>query len=340
MKIRKSLLTALSTLAFAASISACGSASTVTLPDKKEGFVIGILQPVEHPALGAAREGFEEGLKEKIGAGKFEIKYLNAGGNDADLQLDAQTLVDDCDMTFGIGTGAAQALKNSSLAKGYTKPVMFSAVTDPVDAKLVENKDAPEGFVTGSSDMNPVDDQIALIKDIIPNVSKIGILYTQSEINSKVQSDMAEAKAKGMGLGVVVKTCQNTSDITSTALALVQENVDAIYIPTDNNIAANMNAVKSAADQAHVLVVCGEEGMLAKGGHVTLSINYKDLGKHAGLMAGDILLKNKTVKESPVKYMTSNECTYVLSSSNLADAGITIPDSVKSAHTWSDVSNA
>ena len=164
-------------------------------------------------------------------------------------------------MTFGIGTGAAQALKNSSLAKGYTKPVMFSAVTDPVDAKLVENKDAPEGFVTGSSDMNPVDDQIALIKDIIPNVSKIGILYTQSEINSKVQSDMAEAKAKGMGLGVVVKTCQNTSDITSTALALVQENVDAIYIPTDNNIAANMNAVKSAADQAHVLVVCGEEGM-------------------------------------------------------------------------------
>ena len=340
MKSRKLLLTALSTLAFAASISACGSVPTVTLPDKTEGFVIGILQPVEHPALGAAREGFEEGLKEKIGAGKFEIKYLNAGGNDADLQLDAQTLVDDCDMTFGIGTGAAQALKNSSLAKGVTKPVMFSAVTDPVDAKLVENKDAPEGFVTGSSDMNPVDDQIALIKEIIPTVSKIGILYTQSEINSKVQSDMAKAKAEGLGLSVVVKTCQNTADITSTATALVQEGVQAIYVPTDNNIAANMNAVKSAADQGHVLVMCGEEGMLKSGGHATLSINYKDLGKHAGVMAADILLKNKTVKESPVKYMTSAECTYVLSSSNLTDAGITIPDSVMSAHTWSDVSNA
>ena len=337
MKSRKLLLTALSTFAFAAGLTACGAASTVTLPDKTEGFVIGILQPVEHPALGAAREGFQEGLKEKLGEGKFTIDYKNAGGNDADLQLFAQTLVDDCDMTFGIGTGAAQALKNQSLAKGYTKPVIFSAVTDPVDAKLVENKDAPEGFVTGTSDMNPVDDQIALIQEIIPTVSKIGILYTQSEINSKVQSDMAKAKAESMGLSVVVKTCQNTSDITSTATALVQENVQAIFIPTDNNIAANMNAVKSAADQGHVLVMCGEEGMIKSGGHVTLSINYKDLGKQAGAMAADILLRNKTVSESAVKYMTSNECTYVLSSSNLADAGITVPESVMAAHKWSDV---
>ena len=85
------------------------------------------------------------------------------------------------------------------------------------------------------------------------------------------------------------------------------------------------------------MVACGEEGMLKGGGHATLSINYKDLGKEAGLMAGDILLKNKTVKECPVKYMTSNECTYVLSSKNLADAQITIPDTIMSAHTWSDV---
>ncbi|MCR5308731.1 MAG: ABC transporter substrate-binding protein [Bacilli bacterium] len=338
MKTKKLLVTALSTFGFAAGLSACGNKNvTITLPDKTEGFVIGILQPVEHPALEAARNGFEESLNEKIGKGKFEIKYLNAGGNDADLQLDAQTLVDECDMTFGIGTGAAQALKNSSIAKGYTKPVIFSAVTDPVDAKLVENKDAPEGFVTGSSDMNPVDDQIELIQEIIPTVKKIGVLYTQSEINSKVQSDMAKAKAESLGLEVVVKTCQNTSDITSTASALVQENVEAIFIPTDNNIASNMNAVKSAADQAHVLVMCGEEGMIKSGGHVTLSIDYKELGKHAGVMAGDILLKNKTVSESPVKYMTSEECTYVLSSSNLADAGITIPESVMSAHDWSDV---
>ena len=338
MKSKKLLVTALSTLAILAGVAGCKKAQgDVTITDKKEGLVIGVLQPVEHPALGAAKDGFIEGLTEKLGEGKFTINYKNAGGNDADLQMGAKTLVDACDMTFGLGTGAAQALKNSALSKGVKKPVIFSAVTDPVDAGLVENKDAPEGFVTGSSDMNPVEDQIALIKEIIPTVSKIGILYTQSEVNSVVQSNMAKAKAEALGLTVEVKTCMNTSDISSTTDALVKTGVQAIYIPTDNNIAANMDAVKNVVDAAHVLVACGEEGMLKGGGHATLSINYKDLGKQAGLMAGDILLKNKTIKESPVKYMTSAECTYVLSSKNLADAQITIPDTIMSAHAWSDV---
>lgn len=331
MKSKKLLLTALTALAFASGLTACNA------QEKTDNFVIGILQPVEHPALGAARSGFEAGLKEQLGDKQYEIKYLNAGGNDADLQLDAQSLVDSCDLTFGIGTGAAQALKNSSMAKGYNKPVIFSAVTDPVDANLVTNKDQPEGFVTGTSDMNPVEDQISLIKEIIPTVTKIGILYTQGEINSVVQSNMAKAKIEAMGLEAVVKTCTNTSDITSTATALIGEGVQAIYVPTDNNIAANMNAVKSAADIAHVLVMCGEEGMIASGGHVTLSINYTDLGKQAGVMAADILLKNKTVAQSPVKFMTAAQCTYVYSSRNIADSGIQIPDSVMSAHTWSDV---
>ena len=327
MKSKKMLLTALTALAFASGITACG---------EKADFTIGILQPVEHLALGAAREGFEAGLKEKLGDKTVEIKYYNAGGNDADLQLDAQTLVDACDLTFGIGTGAAQALKNSSVSKGYTKPVIFSAVTDPVDAGLVAKANEPEGFVTGTSDMNPVDDQIALIKEIIPSVSKIGILYTVTEVNSVVQSNMAVAKATALGIETVVKTCNNSSDITSTAQALVNDGVQAIYIPTDNNIAANMNAVKSAADQAHVLVMCGEEGMIKSGGHVTLSINYSDLGKQAGYMAAEILLGNKTVAQSAVKYMTAAECTYVYSSKNVADSGIEIPASVMSAHTWSD----
>ena len=338
MKTKKLLVTALSALALLSGVAGCKkSQGDVTVPDKTEGFVIGILQPVEHPALGAAREGFEEGLKEKVGEGKFTINYKNAGGNDADLQMGAKSLVDACDMTFGIGTGAAQALKNASISKGSTKPVIFSAVTDPVDAGLVENKNAPEGFVTGSSDMNPVEDQIALIKEIIPTVTKIGIIYTQSEVNSVVQSNMAKAKAQELGLQVEVKTCMNTGDISLTADALVKTGIQAMYIPTDNNIAANMDAIKTVADAAHVLVMCGEEGMLKGGGHATLSINYKDLGKQAGLMAGDILLKNKTVKETPVKYMTSAECTYVLSSNNLRDAQITIPESVMAAHTWSDV---
>ncbi|MBO7614729.1 MAG: ABC transporter substrate-binding protein [Bacilli bacterium] len=329
MKSKKLLLTALTSLAFASGLTACGGG--------KADFKIGILQPVEHAALDAAQNGFKEGVKEKLGDKTVEFNYLNAMASDANMSLYASDLVDANDLNLGIGTGAALALKSASVTKGSTKPVLFTAVTDPVDAKLVSDKNAPEGFITGSSDMNPVVDQINLIQEVMPTVSKIGILYTQSEVNSKVQSDMAEAKITELGLTPVIRTCTNSADITSAAQALVDDGVQAIYIPTDNNIAANMGAVKTPANAAHVLVMCGEEGMIKSGGHLTLSINYFDLGKQAGIMAADILLKNKTIKETPVKYMTSAECTYVLSSKNLEAAQITIPDSVKTAHSWSDV---
>ena len=329
MKSKKLLLTALTSLAFASGLTACGGG--------KVEFKIGILQPVEHAALDAAQNGFKEGVKEKLGDKTVEFNYLNAMASDANMSLYASDLVDANDLNLGIGTGAALALKSASVTKGSTKPVLFTAVTDPVDAKLVSDKNAPEGFITGSSDMNPVVDQINLIQEVMPTVSKIGILYTQSEVNSKVQSDMAEAKITELGLTPVIRTCTNSADITSAAQALVDDGVQAIYIPTDNNIAANMGAVKTPANAAHVLVMCGEEGMIKNGGHLTLSINYFDLGKQAGIMAADILLKNKTIKETPVKYMTSAECTYVLSSKNLEAAQITIPDSVKTAHSWSDV---
>jgi len=304
---------------------------------EEEGIKIGILQPVEHAALGAAREGFEAGLKESMGDLKYTIDYQNAGGNDADLDLFSKSLVDKCDLTFGIGTGAAQFLKNASIAKGYTKPVIFSAVTDPVSAKLLDNKDAPEGFVTGTSDMNPVTDQIALIKEILPNIKKIGILYTQTEVNSVVQADMAEEKIEELHLTTLRKTCNNSSDITSTATALINDGAEALYIPTDNNIASNMNAVKSAADLAHVLVMCGEEGLVASGGHISLSVDYFNLGKESGIMAGNILTGKRSVKDSPVKFMGTNECKFVYSSKNLKDSGITLSDSILSAHDWEDI---
>ena len=329
MKSKKLLVTALASLMLAGGLTACG---------RDADFKIGILQPVEHDALDAAQNGFKEGVKEKMGDKKVEFNYLNAMASDANMSLYASELVDSNDLNLGIGTGAALALKSASVTKGSTKPVLFTAVTDPVDAKLVTSKDAPEGFITGSSDMNPVEDQIALIKEVIPTVSKIGILYTQSEINSKVQSDMAEAKIREMGLTSVVQTCTNSSDLPAAARTLIKDSgVEAIYIPTDNNIAANMGAIKTEANDSHVLVMCGEEGMIKNGGHVTLSVNYFELGKQAGIMAAEILLKNKTVAQTPVKYMSSSECTYVLSAKNLAAAGITLSDDIKAAHTWSDV---
>ena len=291
---------------------------------------IGILQPVEHDALGMARQGFVDGLKEKgfFDGQNITIDYRNAGGKDAPLNTMAKALVIKNEINLGIGTGATQGLKAAETNAGKTNPLLFTAVTDPVAAKLLNNDDAPEGFVTGTSDMNPVVDQVRLIKECLPNAAKMGILYTQKEVNSEVQANMARAEAESQGLTVVTRTVMDSSDIKAAAAALANDNCDAIFIPTDNNIAANMSAVKTATQSKNVLLVAGEEGMLKNGAHVTLSIDYYELGKATSEMAASLILKSKTINQLPVKYMTADECEYVLSSTNLRDSGITLPESV------------
>ena len=134
-----------------------------------------------------------------------------------------------------------------------------------------------------------------------------------------------------------MRTCNNSSDIKATALALVDAGVDAIYLPTDNNIAANMNAVKEAASSKKVLIVCGEENMLKAGGHVTLSIDYYSLGYATGKMAAEILRKEKKPTDYKVVPVASSECTYAYSAINLASAGLEMSDALLAAHTWKNV---
>ena len=300
------------------------------------GPVIGILQPVEHSALGAARDGFVAGLKEG-GYSNATIKYRNAGGQDASLNSMAKDLIGQCSLTLGIGTGAALSLKGASDNAGVTKPLLFTAVTDPVQAGLVQSKDNPSGYICGTTDANPVEEQIALIKEFKPTASKVGIIYTQTEVNSKVQSDQAEAAIKATGMTTKVSTVTGPGDIKATALALADSGVDAIYVPTDNNIAANMNAIKEAVANRKILVVCGEENMLKAGGHVTLSIDYYALGYSTGLMAAEILKGNKKPTDYKVVPVASSECSYVYSSSNLAAAGLEMSSAILSAHDWKNV---
>ena len=291
---------------------------------------IGILQPVEHSALSAARLGFQNALAKKgFDANKVEFIYHNAGQSSSDLASLAKDLVGRCDMTFGIGTGAAQALKSAAIDKGKTNPILFSAVTDPVDAGLVTSLQNGSGFITGTSDMNPVADQVSLIKDCNPDVDKVGIMYTQTETNSKVQADLAKAELEKEGITAVVKTCSGPADISATALALAAEDgIDAIYVPTDNNIAANPSSVKSAVQGKGILVVAGEESIMAACGSITLSVDYSKLGNMTGDMAASILAGEKKAGEIPVGSMGKDECEYVCSTANAIAAGVTIPDEI------------
>ena len=291
-------LLALLALPLASGLSACNS-NQVT---------IGILQPVQHPALDAAREGFTKAIEES--GVRAKIVYRNAGGNDADQNTYAKDLVDTSKLVLGIGTGATQALKGAEDNAGYSKPLLFTAVTDPVEAGLVKSKENTEGFVCGTTDANPVEEQIALVKEFKADASKVGIMYTQTEINSKVQADQAEAAIQAAGMTAVIKTCSNSSDIKATALALADAGVDAIYV---------------------------EENMLKSGGHITLSIDYFGLGFDTGKMAAEILKGNKKPTDFPVVPVAASACSYVLSNTNLTAAGLILPEAMLNAHTWRDI---
>ena len=318
-------------------LASCGGSKKLDMstwefkPKDASNIKIGILQPLEHAALSSAREGFIEGLKN---AGYEEsknitIKYQNANGVEADMNTLAKSLTSSCDLTLGIGTGASKALYSAQINSGSTNPIFFTAVTDAVAAELVESNENSNNYLTGTSDANPVQAQISLIKECLPDAKKVGIIYTQSEINSEVQANEAKAEAEKQGLEVEISTCTDSSDISSVALDLCgNKGIDALYIPTDNNIAANMKAIKTNVDKYNVLCVAGEEGMMSEGGHITLSVSYFDLGKKAGEMAAKVMNGEKKPNELPVTKMSKEECNYVMCSANLADAEIVLSDSI------------
>lgn len=334
MKSKKLLL--LSAISLVA-LASCGGHRRIDMstwkfsPENPDNIKVGILQPIEHGALTAARKGFVSALeKSNI---KVTIDYQNAGSSSSDLNTLAKNLVANNDLTLGIGTGASVALQSASIYAGKTNPIFFTAVTDAVGAGLVDSDEAPGQNITGSSDLNPVADQIALIKRCIPNATKIGVMYTQSEQNSKVQADLAKAKAEQEGLSASIATCNDASDIASVAQQICSSGINALFIPTDNNLAAHMDSVKAALDANHVLCVTGETSSCQQGGHVTLSIDYEQLGYKAGLQAVKVIAGEAKPCDIQVFKFAGAECELQISSANLADAGITLPQEVIDAAT-------
>lgn len=299
---------------------------------KPEGnYKIGILQPVAHGALDAAAAGFREKLAElgwKSGQ-NVTFEFKNAYGNDADLSMFADNLIADCDMVLGLGTGATQRLKSAQFNKGSKKPILFTAVTDPVESKLVHANNEPGGYITGTSDAQPITSQIELIKECVGANSTVGVIYTQNEDNSKIQAVQAVNAIKAAGMKAALKTVDSRNAISSAVLSLITDShINSLYIPTDNNIASSMSYVMDVANQHKILVCCGEENMVASGGHITLSIDYNALGRKTADMAAEILNGNKSPNQLVVEFMKADQCEYVMSSKNLKAGNIELPASV------------
>ena len=259
---------------------------------KKDVFRIGISQFITHQSLDATREGFVDELaKQGYVEGKnIEIDLQNAQGEQRNLKTISQQLAESSDVVLAIATPSAQSLANTT----QTTPVIFSAVTDPVSAKLVESREQPGGNVTGTSDQSSdaISTQINLIKKVLPKAKTIGILYTQSEPNSVVQKDEAKRLLEEKGFTVVEKTVLDSNNVKAAAESLMAE-VDMVFVPTDNIISSTMETVKQVSIKHKVPVFGGSTEMIAVGGLYNYGTNYEELGRQTARMLIRVLKGEK-----------------------------------------------
>lgn len=260
---------------------ACASETSVT---NEKVFNIGISQLADHPALDAARQGFEDGLKE-LGL-EVEVNYLNAQGDiPTSLSIAEKFIKDKVDLIFAIATPAAQAAKQAT----RDTPIVFSAVSDPVEAELVESMDKPGGNITGTSDLAPMDRQLQLFKDIDNSIKKIGIVFNTGEPNSQVQINMAKELAPSLGLEIVEMGISNINDIPQAMDSIIKK-VDAIYTITDNMVASAISVVAEKAIANNMITVGAEDSHVKGGILITDGISYYELGRQSAEMAKEILV--------------------------------------------------
>lgn len=314
-------------LLFSALLSGCGktvsdsSNPAPKSPDKV--FAIGISQFVEHPALDSAREGIIEGLKESgfLEGKDFTLDYQNAQTDFPTTQTIAEKFVSaKVDLIVAIATPSAQAAANAT--KGI--PIVITAVTDPVEAGLVKSAEKSGTNVAGTSDMNPVKEQLELIKEFLPDAKNVGIIYNAAEPNSVVQVDIAKACAKDLGIDIIEATVANTSEVNLAAKTLIGK-VDAIYAPTDNAVASSISAILKVANEAKIPVIPGERALVDAGALATFGIDYFSLGKQTGKIAARIL---EGEKPSEMAIEFSDDLKLVVNKKAADILGINIPESV------------
>ncbi|OFM50241.1 ABC transporter substrate-binding protein, partial [Aerococcus mictus] len=258
---------------------------------------VGIIQYMEHDSLQRAKEGFQDSLKEAgYEEGKnLAIEFHNSQGDQSNLQSITQQLKGKKDLVLSIATPAAQAMLNTD----KETPQLFTAVTDPVGAKLVESMEKPGKNMTGTSDMAPVGDVVDLLLKADPSIKTIGILYNSSEVNSEVQYEQAKEYIESKGLKVESMTVTSTNEVQQ-ATKILAEKVDGIYLPTDNTIANTIQTIGKVLMETKTPSVAAFDAAI-EGSLCAYGVDYYKLGQQTGNMAVDILKGDKKPEETPVE---------------------------------------
>ncbi|GAB3185395.1 ABC transporter substrate-binding protein [Nesterenkonia halophila] len=264
------------------------------------GYAIGISQFVTHPSLDESRDGFKAAFDE---AGvDVDWDEQNAQGEQATASTIAGTFAtDDLDLVHAIATPSAQAAAQSI----QDTPVIFSAVTDPEGAGLVDSWEEPGANVTGASDENPVDAQFDVLSSLAPDAEKVGVIYSSGETNSEVQVEQAKEAAEELDLEIQEAAVTNSSEVQQGVESF--SDVDAIYVPTDNQVVSALESVLQYGQQNSVPVVAAEGDSVEAGAVATEGLDYHQLGRQAGEMALRILEEGEDPASMPVETQENYE---------------------------------
>ena len=320
------------TLALVLLMLMVGCTTAEPVEEKEDVKVIGVLLLVTHPALDATLEGMVSELEAMGHSGKFEIVIENANGDAPTADLIAKQFVSDkVDLIYAIATPAAQAAFNAT--QGTDIPVVFNAVTDAVAAGIVASNDAPGGNVTGVSDAAPLDLQLQLIKELMPEAKKIGMLYNLGEVNGLIQVEQVQALAPQFGLEVVATGVTTAAEMASAAQQIAGE-VDAFYNITDNLVVSNTAIVTDKAAQAGIPVFAAEDGAMDQGLLAVDGLSYLKLGNQAAALVANILFEGVSPKD--LKVSTATETSLVINQTIANTLNITISDALKARATLID----
>lgn len=285
---------------------------------------VALTQIVEHPSLDAARHGI---LDELAAAGytpgqNLKIDYQNAQGNPITAAQIARKFVGDRpDVIVTITTPSAQAV----VAATRELPVVFCSVSDPLGAKLVNNLAKPGGNVTGTSDLSPIAEQLDLIRELSPDVKKLGILYNPGEANSVSLVALLKTQASGKGLQVIEATAPKSGDVLSAARQLAGK-AEAIYIPLDNTVVSALEAVIKVGRDARIPVYSADTDSVGRGTIASLGFDYYDVGRQTGQQVVRILRGEKP-GDIPVERVKKLNLYINLQAAEAM--GVTIPDSIR-----------
>ncbi|WP_299176418.1 ABC transporter substrate-binding protein [uncultured Neptuniibacter sp.] len=306
----------------AAAVTAATFSMTTSMTVQAEPVHVAATAIVEHPALDAVRDGMKSVLKER-GYSESDLKftYESAQGNPAIASQIARKLVGEApDVIVAISTPSAQ----SAVSATQDIPVVFSAVTDPLSAKLVSNFEKPGRNVTGLSDMSPVQQHLELIQEFLPELTKVGVPYNPGEPNAVALVELLKIEAFKMGIEIVEAPSPKSSDVMIATQKLIGE-VDAIYCPTDNTILTALESVVKAGIDGRLPVFAAETNAVERGAVAALGFDYENIGRQTGEVVVRIL-KGEKAGDIPVRVADGSELH--VNPKMAARMGVEIPASV------------